>query len=171
MSSGERLGQIIPGSGAQPLDAARDARVAGDDDNDRVPVRLERGAHNIDSVDLRQVKVREDDVVPGALDGLESFVAGIHRRDVVALGAEGDQQALAERPVILDDQDPNAPLDLGRDCQRIGRGGSGYDVGELSGHVIESPVDSPSVAPLAALLLMSPPSVRRIEHRKKVVTD
>ncbi len=39
----EGLGQVVPRAGPERLDAARDARVAGHDDDDRVLVGAQRG--------------------------------------------------------------------------------------------------------------------------------
>ncbi len=119
VGGGERLGEVVPGAGAERLDAAGDAGVAGHDDHDGVAMVLEGGAEQVDAAHLRHVEVHQHDVELAALDRLERFLAAADDGQVEAVHLEHAGAGLAEGPLVVHHQDPDARLDVGRDRQRI----------------------------------------------------
>ena len=96
VGGGERLRQVVPGAGAQRLDAAGDARIAGHHDDDGVLVRAQRGLEDLEPRDLGHVQVDEDDVELAPLDRLERLLAPPDERDVVAVHLQHAGAALAQ---------------------------------------------------------------------------
>ena len=117
----ERLREVVPGAGAQRLDAAGDARIAGHHDDDRVLVGLQRRPQDLQPRDLRHVQVDQDDVELPALDRLERLFAATDERHVVSIHLEHAGAALAQRALVVDDEDPDAGLDLAGNGEGIAR--------------------------------------------------
>ena len=65
--------EVVPGTGSQRLNAARDAGISGHDDDDRIAIVLQRGPENIHPGRLGHVEIDKDDVELAALDCVESF--------------------------------------------------------------------------------------------------
>jgi len=95
LGTGERFGEIVPRTGAQRLDARLDARLAGDDDGDRVGVGRERRAEQLHPRDLAHVQIDQDDVERPAPQQLLGFLAPPAYRGVVAIDGQRAGAALA----------------------------------------------------------------------------
>ena len=119
MGGREGLGQVVPGAGAERLDAAGDAGVAGHHHDDRVLIGLERGLEDLQPGDLRHVQVHEDDVEFPAAHGFERLLPASDQRDIVPVHLEHAGAALPQGALVVDDEHPNAGLDLAGDGKRI----------------------------------------------------
>ena len=106
----ERLGEVVVGAGIQARDAVGDL-VAGRQHEDRgaALARPQPPAHG-EAVEDRHHDVEDDHVRLAQRDRLEGLRAVVHRLDVVALDAEGEDERLAHAAVVLGDEDPGARL-------------------------------------------------------------
>ena len=116
------LGQVVPRAGAERLDAARDAGIAGHDDDNGVLVGAERGLQDLETRDLRHVEIDEDDVELAPADHLEGFLAAADQRDVVAVHLKNAGAALAQGALVINDEHADARLDFCRNRERIAKG-------------------------------------------------
>src|SRR5213594_987473 len=62
--------------------------------------------------DLGQIEIEQDDVELIALEEVARFFAPAARRDLVVLVLQDAGAAFAQRPVVVDDEDPNAGSQL-----------------------------------------------------------
>ena len=118
----ERLGEVVPGAGAQRLDAAGDARVAGHHDDDGVTMVVQGRPEEVHAADLRHVQVHQHDVELAALHRLQRLFAAADDGDVEAVHLEHAGARLAQGALVVHHQDPDARLDVGRDREGIAVG-------------------------------------------------
>jgi len=130
----EGLGEIIPGSGAQRLDAGSDARVAGHHDDDGVLILLERGAQDLEAGHLRHVEIDEHDIELAALEELAGFFAPSGQRNGEAIHLKHAGAAFPQGPLIVDEQDPDVGFDFRRNRQRIPGSPRFRETGTTGGH-------------------------------------
>src|SRR2546427_170693 len=119
LRAGERLGEIVPRARTQHLEARFDARLAGDDDGDRIPVGGEGGLEQLYPRYLRHVEIDEDDVERAPLQGLEGLAPAARSGDVVSLGAEYAGATLAQRALVVDHEHADALADRLRDGDQV----------------------------------------------------
>ena len=115
----ERLGQVVPGPDPQRLDAARDARIAGHHHDDGILALGEDALEDVETAHLRHVQVDQHDVELPPPHRLQRLLAAADRRDVVPVGLQHRGAALAQRALVVDDEDADAGLHLGGDGQRV----------------------------------------------------
>src|SRR5690606_21132824 len=101
----ERLRQVLPRPELERLDARLDARIARHDDGDGVRLRRQSRLEQLEPRDLRHVEVDQDDVERLAPQELQRLFAPRRRRDVVALGLQDGGAALAQRALVIHDED------------------------------------------------------------------
>ncbi len=107
---GERLGQIVPGPGAERFERGLDTRLPGDHDDDRLGVRGERGREQLHPRDVAHVEIDEHDVERVPLEGLERLVPATARLHAVAFDLERTGAALAQRALVVDHENADAGL-------------------------------------------------------------
>ena len=121
MGRGEGLREVVPGAGAQCLDAAGDAGIAGHHHHDRVLLRSQRRLQDLQSGDLGHVQVDQDDIELAPFDGLDGFLATPDDGHVVPVHLEHTGATFPQGPFVIHHENPDARLDLCRDRQRIAR--------------------------------------------------
>jgi hypothetical protein len=122
VSRRERLRQIVPGAGPERLDAARDARVPGHDDDDGVLEGLQRGLEDLEPGDLRHVQIHQDDVELAPLDRVDGLFAPADQRHVVAIHLQDTGAAFPQGALVIHHEDPDTGLDVAWDGKRVPRG-------------------------------------------------
>ena len=88
LRGGERFWKVVPRPSAQGFEAARDTRIAGHDDDQRVLVGGERGAEDVHSRDRRHVQVEEDHIETLSTENVQRFVAPSRYGDGIAVQPE-----------------------------------------------------------------------------------
>ena len=119
LGRGERLGEVIPRARAQRLEARLDARLPGHDDDDRLAPRRQRRAQQLHPRDLAHEEIHEDDVELATLQQLARLLAAPAHRNGVALDAEHAGATLAQRSLVVHDEDAHARLGRGVDCHQL----------------------------------------------------
>src|SRR6185503_818942 len=109
---GERLGQIVPGSGPERLDAAGDARITGHDYDDGVLVGLESCLQDLQAGHLRHIEVDQNDVELAPPHRLQGLFTPTDQRDIVAVHLQHAGAALPQGSLVVDDQHANAGFDF-----------------------------------------------------------
>ena len=112
VTRGERLGQVIPGTRPQRLDARSDARVPRHDDRDRVRIRVQARLEQLHSRYLRHVQIEQHDVERAALHHRQRLVALAARGHRVPLQRQHARAALAQGVLVIHHQDADRALDL-----------------------------------------------------------
>ena len=114
-----RLREIGPRAGAERLGGGGDARVPRPHHDDGVAVGLEGGTEDLHAGDRRHVQVDQHDVEPATPDELQRLISATEGGHVEAVHLEDAGAALAESAVVVDDQETQTRLELGRDRERI----------------------------------------------------
>jgi hypothetical protein len=122
MGRGERLRQVIPGTGPERFDARRDARVARHHDDDRFLVSRQRRTEDLHSRNRGHIEVDQHDVELAPPNQLERLVTTTERRDVEAIHLQHAGAPFAEGAVVVYDEKAEGCLDLGGNGERIPRG-------------------------------------------------
>ena len=90
-------------------------------------MRLERRFEDIDAGDRLEIEVHQHDVELAAAYDLERLIAAPDEGDVVPIELEHARTPLPQRPVVIDDEDPDVGLHRRRNREWIapdaGRGG------------------------------------------------
>src|SRR5262249_37409280 len=106
---GEGLRHVVVGAALDRVDGGRDRALAGDDDHlGRGPALL-HAVEQLEARDAWQREVGEDDLVLLPLelgDRLDRVLRGL---DDVAVGRERDSQRLADRRLVIDDEQSALP--------------------------------------------------------------
>ena len=121
VARGERLGQVIPGTGAQRLDAGRDRWIARHHHEDRLLVGLEGGLQDVHPRHRLQVQIAEHDIEPATLDELEGFLRPARHGHVVAIALQDAGAPFAQGAIVVDDQQPERRARFGSHRHRIAR--------------------------------------------------
>ncbi len=110
--------------------------LPGHHHHEAIPVRLERGVEDLETRHLRHEQIDQDQVELPPADQLQRFLAPPGQGDAVSLTAQDRGAALPQRPLVVDDQDPDRGLDIRRQRQHVATGkglgrsgartGSGY---------------------------------------------
>ena len=119
LAARERLWQKVPRAGPQHLQTRFHGRLAGDDDRDRVRVGGERGGEQLAAAHRRHVEIEQDDVEGTAPQQLEGFLTTAGDRDVVAFDAQHARAALAQRALVVGDENTDAGLRGGLDRNQL----------------------------------------------------
>jgi hypothetical protein len=119
VGGGEWLGEVVPGAHPERLDAARHGRIAGHHDHQGVPVGLEGGVEDFQPGHLRHEEINQDQVELPPADELHRLLAASREGDGVAFAAQNRRATLPEGPFVVDDQDPDRGLHVGRKCKQI----------------------------------------------------
>src|SRR5882762_10496248 len=111
----EWLGEIVPGAQPQRFDARCDARVSRHHDDDRLGARLHRDAQQLVSGNVAHVEVEQHDVEAAMPQQLQGLLSTTSDADAVAVDLQQVGATLPQRPVVIDDEEPDAGLDRGRE--------------------------------------------------------
>ncbi len=128
LRSGEGLGQIVPGPGAERFEARVDARSARDHDRDQIGICLEAGPQKLHSGHFCHVEIEQGHVETPAAQDVERLLSAGYDGDVVAVQVEDARAALAQRVVIIRHQHAQART-LVRLVGRFDAGARGEVVG------------------------------------------
>ncbi len=101
----QRLGQVVGGAEPHRLDRLGDRAVGGEHDQRRRRGELADGAQQADAVEPRHALVREHEVERPPLEGGERLGTVAHLDDVVAGPLEDVREQLAERRLVVGDED------------------------------------------------------------------
>ena len=102
----ERLGDVVVGAGLEPLDGVGLAVERGQhDDRHDVAARAQRAADVVAVGPGPERDVEQDDVEVLAAGELDRGVAVGDGLDAVALAREGVRQRVAQRALVVDDED------------------------------------------------------------------
>ena len=106
LGEAERLGDVVVGAGLEPLDGVGLAVERGQhDDRHDVAARAQRAADVVAVRARPERDVEQDDVEVLAAGELDRGVAVGDGLDAVALAREGVRQRVAQRALVVDDED------------------------------------------------------------------
>ena len=112
---GERLDQVVVGTGVQPADPVAHGVAGGEHQDPGCDplhgVRPEALAH-LQSVDARHRQVEADQVIGRERGLFECFITVGGRVDGIALAAQATRQCLYEVDFVVDDENPHFPTVL-----------------------------------------------------------
>src|SRR5450759_3810943 len=124
----EWLGHVVIGAEAETFDLVLDAGEAGEDQNRRLHLRDAQAAQHLEARHIRQVQVKQDDVVIVQFAEIDSFFTEIGGVEVEALGFEHQLDRLLSGAIVFNDQYAHASpfrraltLKVGRSIGGLGK--------------------------------------------------